>query len=108
MSVTRYQSWLRGDRGALEELTDELALDDLQRRRAWEVVEHLDRLRPHVLRHAMRPEELLQLFERRRDLARLGDDRRARALTQPLVGQRQHRHLAHGWVAEDDRLDLGG
>ena len=37
----------------------------------------------------------------------LGDDRRARALAQPLVRQRHDRHLVHRRMAQDDRLDLG-
>ena len=70
-------------------------------------LERLDPLRPGVLRDAFGGEELLQLVERRRELSRLGDDRRARALAHALVGHRHDRHLVDRRVAQDHGLDLG-
>ena len=54
-----------------------------------------------------RVEEDLQLLERRGGSPVLGDDRRAGALAEALVGQRHDRDVVHRRVAEDDRLELG-
>src|SRR4029453_134578 len=62
---------------ASDDLLDDVVLNHLQGRCAWELVEHLDRLRPHVLGHPLALEELLQLGERRRPLPALEDQRRA-------------------------------
>src|SRR5438445_12909831 len=47
--------------GPIDDRLDHIALDHLQRRSAGEILEHLDRLRPGVLRQAFGLEERLQL-----------------------------------------------
>src|SRR5437016_1890969 len=97
-----------GNRGALEDLRHDIALDHLERRRAWEVAEHLDRLGPGVLGDALSLEKLLELLERRRGPALRRNDRGAGALAETVVGERHDRDLADIRVAHDHRLYLGG
>ena len=92
---------------ALDDRPDHVALDDLQRRRAREVLEDLDGLGPGVLGHALGVEERLQLLERRRGGAGVGDDGRTGALAEAVVGERHDRDLVDRGVAQDHRLDLG-